>query len=134
MTRPPTASAAVAAFIDSINRGDLDGLAALMSEDHRMVVPGEELTGGRDAVVDAWRTYFESFPDYLIFRRHMTVEGNRVAVLGTTTGSHLGLPPEEEMKRSVIWLAEVTDGKLSQWQLAEDTPQRRTDLGVPASA
>lgn len=134
MTRPPAATAAVAAFIDAVNRGDLDGLAALMSDDHPMVVPDDEAIRGRSASVEAWRRYFESFPDYLIFRRHMTVDGNRVAVLGTTTGSHFGLPPEEEMKLSVIWLAEVSDGSLSQWQLAENTLELRTDLGMPTSA
>jgi SnoaL-like domain len=104
-----------------------------MSDDHRLVVPGEEPTCGRNASIEAWARYFKWFPDYLIFRRHMSVEGNRVAVLGTTTGSHLALPPEEEMQRSIIWLAEVTDGALSLWQVAEDTPQLRTDLGVAAS-
>lgn len=97
MTRPPTASTAVAAFIDAVNRGDLEGIAALVSEDHVLVVPGEQPISGRSASLEAWRRYFESFPEYLIFRRQMTVEGNRVVVLGTTTGSHLALPPEEEM-------------------------------------
>ena len=34
----------------------------------------------------------------------------RVAVLGHTTGSHLGLPDEEEQELTLFWLAEVCGG------------------------
>src|SRR4051794_18681255 len=61
-------------------------------------------------------------PDYVFYPRHVTAAGNSVAVFGTTTGSHLGLPDDEEMTLGVIWLAEVLDGRLSQWRVAEDTP------------
>ena len=49
-------------------------------------------------------------------------------------GSHLGPPPETEMKLTVIWLADVTGGRLSQCQVLGDTPQRRVDLSIPTSA
>jgi hypothetical protein len=31
----------------------------------------------------------------------------------------------------VIWLADVTDGRLSLWEVAEDTPDRRSDAAIP---
>lgn len=52
-------------------------------------------------------------------------------MLGFTTGSHLGLPDHEEMKLGVIWLAEVTDGALSRWQIVADTPLARAEAGLP---
>ena len=57
-----------------------------------------------------------------------------MAVLGVTTGSHLGLPDEEEMGLSVIWLAHVVDGRLSSWRVAADTPELRAQLGIPPAA
>ena len=129
---PPLA--AVVGFIDCVNRGDLEGLAGLLHEDHRLVVLDETPVVGRDANVEAWRGYFSSFPDYVIYPRHLTAAGSRVAVLGVTTGSHLGLPDAEEAALTVIWLAEVSDGKLSLWQVAEDTPARRSQAAIPPSA
>jgi hypothetical protein len=55
-------------------------------------------------------------------------------VLGTTTGSHLGLPDADEMQLDVIWLAASSNGKLSRWQVAEDTPSLRTNAGIPPMA
>jgi hypothetical protein len=52
-------------------------------------------------------------------------------VLGTTTGSHLGLPDEEESRLGVVWLAEVESGTLSLWQVADDTPGTRERAGIP---
>jgi hypothetical protein len=44
------------------------------------------------------------------------------AVLGTTTGSHLQLPDDEERRLTVIWVAEVVGGALSRWRIVADTP------------
>ena len=121
---PPRA--AVIKFIDCVNRGDLDGLAELMTDEPPLV--------GRDANEDAWRGYFTSYPDYVIYPRHVTARDISVAVLGTATGSHLGLPDDEEMKLNVIWLAEVVDGRLSRWRIAEDTPDLRAQTGIPPTA
>jgi hypothetical protein len=128
---PPLA--AVLSFIDAINRGDLDRLANLMHQDHSLVVLDEQPVVGRDANIEAWNGYLTSFPDYVIYPRYLTVSGTRVALVGTTIGSHLGLPDEDEMRLGVIWLAEATDGALSLWQVAEDTPPTRAHAGIPAS-
>jgi hypothetical protein len=64
----------------------------------------------------------------------MTAAGSSVAVLGTTTGSHLGLTDDDEMALDVIWLAEVTNGTLSSWQIAADTPALRHEVGIPTRA
>ena len=129
---PPLA--AVVSFIDCINRGDLDGLGALMSDDHRLVVFDEPAVVGRAANVEAWKGYFSSFPEYVIYPRHVTADGPRVAVLGATTGSHLGLPDEEELQLGVIWVADDADGVLSSWHVVEDTPEARRRYGVLAGS
>jgi SnoaL-like domain len=128
---PPVA--AVVSFIDAVNRADLDRLAALMHVDHRFVVLDEEPVVGRAANIRAWHGYLSSFPAYVIHPRHIAGDGHRVAVLGTTTGSHLGLPDEEERRLNVIWLAEVEAGTLLLWEVAEDTPSTRERVGIPGA-
>jgi ketosteroid isomerase-like protein len=108
---PPLA--AVVSFVDCINRGDLDGLVGLMTPDHRLVILDEAPLVGRDANREAWAGYFAAFPQYVIHPRSLVADGPRVRVVGTTTGSHLGLPDDEEMRLDVAWHAEVTDGRLS---------------------
>jgi ketosteroid isomerase-like protein len=114
---PPLA--ALVSFVDCINRGDVDGLAALMTDDHRLQVLDEDPLVGRAANVEAWRGYCTSFPQYVIYPREMAADGARVTVRGTTTGSHLGLSDEQEMQLDVVWRADVVDGALALWQVAE---------------
>ncbi len=99
-----------------------------------LVVLDEAPLVGRSQNRQAWNGYFASFPDYVIYPRHIAAARHSVAVLGTTTGSHLGLPDDQETKLNVVWLAQVVDGQLSLWRVAEDTPELRDGVGIPATA
>jgi ketosteroid isomerase-like protein len=126
---PPVA--AVIGFINAINRGDVDALAALMAEDdHHLDVFDEAPLVGRSANIDVWRSYARAFPRYMIYPEQITQQGGVVAVLGYTTGSHLALPDDEERALRLIWLAEVHNGRLRSWQLLEDTPRARHECGL----
>jgi ketosteroid isomerase-like protein len=125
---PPVA--AVIGFIDAINRGDAGRLAALMSSDHQLQVHGEPPVTGREANREAWNGYVTAFPDYVIYPDHIVHQGDDVLVLGSTTGSHLGLPDQEERQLGVIWRSTVRDGLLVLWQIIEDTPGQRALLGL----
>jgi ketosteroid isomerase-like protein len=125
---PPVA--AVIGFIDAINRGDADRLAALMSPGHRLQVLQEPPVTGREANRDAWNGYLTAFPDYVIYPDRLVERGADVVVLGSTTGSHLGLPDQEERRLTVIWRATVHDGLLTLWQIIQDTPGQRALLGL----
>ncbi|HSR85596.1 MAG TPA: hypothetical protein VLM11_15590 [Streptosporangiaceae bacterium] len=126
---PPVA--AVISFIDCVNRGDADGLSLLMTDDHELAVFDEEALRGKTANLEAWKGYAAAFPRYVIYPR--AIEEPRagwVAVLGHTTGSHLGLTDLEERALTLIWLAEVCNGQLRCWRLVKDTPERRSELGL----
>ena len=130
---PPVA--AVVGFIDRINRGDVGGLGELMTGDHELAVFEEDPLSGRAANMEAWAGYSAACPNYVTYPRAITEPRDGcVAVLGHTTGSHLGLADDEERKLSLIWFSEVTDGRLRSWQLLEDTPDRRRDLGFGPTA
>ena len=130
--RPLPPLAAVVSFIDCINRGDLDGLGGLLHPSHRLEVLDEAPLVGRDANVEAWRGYFTAFPEYVIYPRALVQSGTGVAVLGTATGSHLGLPDAEERDLEVIWLADVDQGLLTRWAVRDATEDERRDAGLPA--
>jgi ketosteroid isomerase-like protein len=117
--------AVVISFIDRINRGDADGLGELMAEDYVLTVFDEAPQPGREAGIEGWRGYAAAFPRYLVLPHRIALVGDTVAVVGHTTGSHLGLPDEEESKLTLIWLGVVRDGLVARWTLIEDTPESR---------
>ncbi len=126
--RPPVPVAV--SFIDCINRGDIEGLGALMTAEHTLVVFDEAPLVGRTENIAAWRGYFSSYPAYVIYPSQLAVRGTTVAILGTTTGSHLELSDEDESRLTVVWLAEVDAGAVASWQIVEDTAPTRTRVGL----
>ncbi len=129
-TSPLPPVAAVVSFIDCINRGDVQGLRELMTDDHQLVIFTEAAVVGRESNVDAWHGYANSFPAYVIYPHLIAERDGLVAVVGHTTGSHLGLPDDRESKLTLIWLAEVIGGKLRKWQLIEDNADSRRQYGL----
>jgi hypothetical protein len=125
---PPVAI--VIAFIDCVNRGDVPGLGELMAEDHSLSVFDEPPLTGRSRNIDAWQGYLTSYPNYVIHPRRVAASADRVAVLGHTTGSHLGLPDHEEETRTLIWVADVQRDLVRSWRLMNDTDEHRHLLGL----
>lgn len=132
MRTPLPPVAAVVGFVDAINRGDVERLCSLMTEDHRLHVLDETPLAGRAANRQAWIGYASAYPDYVIYPSRIVDRGAEVFVLGATTGSHLGLTDEEERRLGVIWRAVVRDGALSVWQVIEDGPDNRARYGLDA--
>jgi hypothetical protein len=130
MTRPLPPVAVTIGFIDCINRGDVEALSRLMSDDHRLQVFDEDPVVGRDSNVAAWYGYSRAFPEYVIYPHRIAERDGRVAVVGHTTGSHLALPDDEEHALTLIWLATVAGGLVTAWQLVEDTDSNRAALGL----
>jgi ketosteroid isomerase-like protein len=130
--QPPVA--AVLRFIVCINCGDVDGLAELMTDDHELVVFAERPLKGKSTNIDAWHGYASAFPNYVIYPDRLSEYATgRVAVSGHTTGSHLGLQDDEERLLTLIWLAEVQDGRLRYWHLTENNTANRHRYGLNVS-
>lgn len=51
-------------------------------------------------------------------------------MLCRTTGSHLGMPDEEELRLPFVILATARDGLLTGWTLIEDNPTNRSAHGL----
>jgi hypothetical protein len=125
---PPAAT--VISFIDCINRADVSGLGRLMADDHALQVFDEPAVVGREANIAAWNGYVGSFPSYVIYPHRIAANDGRVAVVGHTTGSHLGLPDDHEAAHTLIWLVDVDRGLVRSWRLLEDNPTNRALLGL----
>jgi ketosteroid isomerase-like protein len=80
------ALAVVFSFIDRVNRGDADGLAELMTDDHALEVLDEAPLVGKASNIEAWRGYMSAFPDYVIYPHQLAERDGLVAVVGHTTG------------------------------------------------
>jgi hypothetical protein len=111
----------------------LPGLVSLVSADHRLRVLDETPLVGRDENERAWAGYFDAFASCVIYPHRIAENPHGiVAVLGHTTGSHLGLADDEKSQLTLIGVAECLDGAISGWTLVEDTPLNRERYGLGA--
>lgn len=107
----------VTSFNAAINARDLAALVALMSPDHRFVDSAGRVVAGRDECRDAWRSFFDSFPDYRnIFASIELVSAGEVVVEGR---SECAVAPLEGPAR---WRAKVQDGFVTEWRIDDVAP------------
>lgn len=111
-------------FNEKINQLDLDGLVALMTDDHTFIDSTSKTHKGRAVMTEGWREFFTSYPDYRnIFTRVQVVE-DFVVMVGYSTCSH------DPLDGPALWSAKIRDGLLSEWRVYEDTPEIRRKLGI----
>jgi ketosteroid isomerase-like protein len=108
------AAQVVLSFNEAIKRRDLAALTELMTESHRFIDSAGATVEGRDACVEAWRGFFDSFPDYRnIFDDIEDVGDGVVLVRGRSECSFLPLDGPAE------WRAVVLDARVDVWQVSE---------------
>jgi ketosteroid isomerase-like protein len=110
-------------FVDRINRHDVGGLAALMTEDHRFVDGLGKEVRGREQMEKGWLGYFAWFPDYSIHVDDAFSNGNVVALFGTAHGTYAGkgnLLAENHWEIPAAWKAVVCKQRVSEWRVYAD--------------
>ncbi len=118
-------------FVKKINQGDIQGLTAYLAPHHVFIDTQGDVENDFQKIIEGWRNYLESYPTYQIYVRRVFLTDNRVVLIGHTTGSHLNLPdPEEFHAEGVIWVSQVEDGKLTLWQLFNDTFENHQRLNL----
>jgi ketosteroid isomerase-like protein len=113
------------AFNDGINRRDLDGLAALMTDDHAFIDTAGGVVAGRRECLDAWRGFFESFPDYRNVFTSFAIRGDLVTIVGHSVCA------EPSLAGPALWTATIRDGRVARWRVHPDTPEVRARLAGP---
>jgi len=118
-----------AAFVARINEHDLDGLTALMTDDHVFIDALDNRLAGRDATRAGWKEYFSVVLDYWIRVDSVLQRDQVVALFGRaggtcTRGTSEGQPGRWEIPAA--WQAEIRDGRVAVWRVyADNLPVRR---------
>ena len=147
-----SAESVARAFVEAINRGDVDGLAELMTPAHRFVDSLGAVTEGRDAMRAGWADYFRMVPDYSIEVRESYCDENPgnadpsappsllagfpqgdgafvVVLLGVARGTYASdgeLKQENRWETPAAFRALIADGKVAEWRVyADNEPIRR---------
>lgn len=107
------------AFNQCINNQDVDGLSALMTEDHKFIDREGKAHGPKSFMVNGWKDFFQMFPEYKNTFNEIYAVGNRVFALGFAYWS------EKEPYDPVIWTAVIDNNLVSEWQVDVDTPENR---------
>jgi ketosteroid isomerase-like protein len=122
---------AASRFIACIKAHDVGGLIELMSEDHVFVDSlGSRLS--RPAIEQGWRQYFEMVPDYWIKIDRAISDGDTSVLIGSAGGTWV--PPggkqetENEWRTPAVWIANVRDGKISEWRVYCDNEPLREKM------
>jgi 8-oxo-dGTP diphosphatase len=111
-------------FNDRIGARDIAGLAALMTDDHAFVDSAGAAVEGRPACVDAWRGFFDAFPDYRNVFASVTARGDEVVATGHS------LCAEPALAGRALWQASVRSGRVARWRVYDDTVHNRRTLGL----
>lgn len=129
MTPTRNTSALILAFIENINRHDIGGLTALMTDDHEFVDSLGMAVRGKDAMRQAWIGYFYLIPDYAIAVDELFAKDDSAAVVGTASGTCAvrgSLLPENGWSIPIAIRCTVRDGQVARWQVfADNEPVRQ---------
>jgi ketosteroid isomerase-like protein len=107
-------------FIERINAHDIEGLGALMSDDHTFVDAHGNQVSGRERMIAGWRGYFEWFPDYYIEVTEVFEDGERLALFGFAGGTFRN-KEGENWRLPAAWKATVEGARVTLWQVFADT-------------
>ena len=125
-TEVKSPEAIVTRFNACINARDADGLAELMTDDHVFIDSLEASVRGKAACLEAWRGFFEQFPDYANTFEELRANADQdtVVVRGYSTCSDAALDGP------ALWRARVSDGKVAEWRVYDDAVDNRDRLGL----
>jgi ketosteroid isomerase-like protein len=125
-------AAIVLQFIERINAGDVDGLCALMTEDHVFIDGLGNEVQGREKMRAGWKGYLALFPDYRISHEDVFQDHDVVAVFGTASATYAKggiLPKENHWEIPAAWKGVVRKDQIAEWRVYCDNQPARKLLG-----
>jgi ketosteroid isomerase-like protein len=111
-------------FNECINKRDIEGLIALMTEDHVFIDRNDDRHEGKDYMSKGWKIFFRDFPEYRnTFLRIQSVDDLEVMIgyAEWTSGGE---------RAHVIWTAKIRDDLVAEWRVLEDTEANREHFGL----
>jgi ketosteroid isomerase-like protein len=114
-------------FIERINQHDVDGLSAVLTEDHRFIDSLGSVFLGRGTLRLGWADYFRLVSDYRITVDEFAEGRSSLLMVGSVEGRSAGV----EWKVPAAWRAVVRDGLIAEWQVYVDNEPLRASLRFP---
>ena len=153
MSVPVASPAEVAtAFVDAINRQDVEALVGLMTPDHQFTDSLGNTARGTGSMREGWTLYFQMVPDYQLAVEETYTNGSTVVMLGTAGGTYshgfesvraTGMPtilPDGTSDVLNRWQtpaavrARIEAGKVAEWRIfADNEPIRKLMRGDAGS-
>jgi ketosteroid isomerase-like protein len=99
-------------FNSCINNRDLNGLEKLMTADHAFIDTAGTEFRGKEVVANAWKSFFEYFPDYRNVFEGFEEEGNTVIIKGYSTCS------DRRLEGRGVWTAVIEEDKIKEWRVS----------------
>jgi ketosteroid isomerase-like protein len=116
-------------FVERLNAHDLDGMVALLSQDHRFIDSLGTEARGRDTLRKGWQEYFRMVPDYQIEVQRAFRDRAEVLLVGVARGTYTAdgkLNTVNAWTTPAVWRARIGGGLLEEWQVyADNEPIRR---------
>lgn len=132
------------AFVEAINRQDVDALTELMTPNHSFTDSLGHKANGREVMRQGWKLYFQMVPDYHLEIAETYVQDSSVVFLGNASGTYahavedagaMGMPNQmrdgssrnnQRWKTPAAVRAVIEDGKVAEWRVyADNEPLRR---------
>ncbi len=113
-------------FNKCITYADIEGLAALMTEDHVFIdTENNRIEGKENNIVQAWKPFFTLYPGYRNIFENIVVRGSTVIMQGYSICS-------DEILNNVraIWVAGIINNKVGSWHIYPDTKENRKILNL----
>jgi ketosteroid isomerase-like protein len=98
-------------FNERINQQDSEGLAELMTADHKFIDSAGKVTRGKIVMKEGWREFFKKYPDYRNIFTSVTVQDDIVVMVGYSKCSF------NPLKGPNVWTARIRGGRVSEWRV-----------------
>jgi predicted SnoaL-like aldol condensation-catalyzing enzyme len=112
-------------FNECINNQDLEGLVALMTNNHSLICYDHVDTDDRESSRAAWSSFFEEYPDYANHFARVESRGAFVVLVGHSTCSN-----HDGSNGPALWSARIEDNRLAEWQVYANNPENRRRLDI----
>ena len=111
-------------FNECINNQDINGLSALMTDDHTFIDREDKSVAGKEAMIEGWIEFFEMFPRYRNTFVRVESRDNLVILLGCAFWN------EEDPHDAAIWVAKIEDDLVAEWRIYNDSEENRVKFNI----
>ncbi len=111
-------------FNNCINKADINGLSALMSEDHQFIDRDGNIHQPRSFMVEAWKNFFAAYPGYKNTFTKVDIRNSLVVMQGFAYWS------PGNVHDPALWTAVIENNRVKKWQVFYNNSENRNILNI----